>query len=306
MLRRIASATAVAALLVGGLTACSTSQNTADDCEAVLQPGVLSDGAEVTGAFGEQPSVKVPKGLTISTTQRTIDASDAEAGGERADEGTLVGIDMAFFDASTGESLYEGAGFQGGPHEFLLVSADQANPLSEAVRCAAPGDRVVLGLAPNDAMQLVGQIGGTPGESMVGVLDVVSVSELSAQGKDRALPAGFPSVVTNDEGRPGVVLPPNAAPRGTTSAVRIEGTGPEVTADQNVIAQVLEVGWDGTELNNTWTSGPTALQSTDQIPATGNTFREALTGKRIGSQIVVIENDGAEARVVVVDILGVS
>lgn len=306
MLRRIAPATAVAVLLVSGLNACSTSQNSAADCEPLLQSGVLSDGVEVSGAFGEAPSVEIPQDVEISTTQRTIVNSGDESDAKPSGEETLVGVDMAFFDAATGDQLYEGAGYQGGAHEFVLVSAEQTNPLSEAVRCAVPGERIVLGLAPADATSISSQLGGTAGEALVGVIDVVSVSGLSAQGRVKALPAGFPAVVTNDEGRPGIVLPPNAAPAGLSSALRIKGDGPEVTAEQNVVAQVLEVNWDGTETNNTWTSGPTALGSEADVEASGVTFREALTGVPVGSQVVVIENIGTTARVLVVDVLGVS
>ncbi|WP_244303340.1 hypothetical protein [Leucobacter coleopterorum] len=79
------------------------------------------------------------------------------------------------------------------------------------------------------------------------------------------------------------------------------------------MAQVTEVLWDPTVTDNsqkllsdTWTDGLKALGNEDQIAQSGNTFRTELTGKTVGSQVVVIENTGGEARVLVVDILGVS
>ena len=38
---------------------------------------------------------------------------------------------------------------------------------------------------------------------------------------------------------------------------------------------------------------------------TGVTFRDQITGKKVGSQVVVVENDEQGARVSVVNILGI-
>lgn len=70
--------------------------------------------------------------------------------------------------------------------------------------------------------------------------------------------------------------------------------------------QVLTVGWDGTVKTNTWESGITQLGSEDQIAQSGFEFRKGLTGKKVGSQVVVIENEGGAAQVSVIDILGVN
>lgn len=306
MLRRIAPAAVATTLLLGGLTACSTQQTAAEGCDAFVQAGALSDSVTVLGAFGEQPQVQIPEDVQISVTQRTILTADETEGSSKASdrgtvagEGTLVGVNMTFYDASTGKGLYESPAA-----EYLIVSEATPNPLSEGVRCAATGERLALALAPADALPLTQQIGGTPGEAMVGIIDIVSVSEFSTQGRVRALPAGFPAVVTNEEGRPGVVLPPNEAPSGTSAAVRIQGEGTAVGAEDNVIAQVLEVGWDGRLGMNTWAQGNVEqLFGESQIPMTGLTFREALTGQKVGSQVVVIENVPEGARVLVVDIL---
>lgn len=305
MLRRIVPATAAAALLLTGLTACGAQQASAGDCATGMQPGALSDSVTVLGGFGELPQVKVPSDIDIVSSQRTVvgeaDGDDSE---RRAEDGTLVGVKMAFFDAASGEQLYASGGFQSGASEFMIIDDEQANPLTESVRCAVPGERIVVGFAPQDAAPISMQLGGTENAPLVGIFDVDSVSPLSAKGAARGLPAGFPAVVTNDEGRPGVVLPPNSAPSGTSTAVRIEGDGDEVSADSDIVAQVLEVGWDGRQISNSWEQGPSLLGNEDQIPQSGNTYRAELTGQTVGSQVVIIENAGdAEPRVLVVDIL---
>ncbi|QIK61841.1 peptidylprolyl isomerase [Leucobacter viscericola] len=310
MLRRIVPATAAAVLLLTGLTACSAQQDQSSDCVSQLKPGALSDGVKVKNGFGELPDVTIPKDVDIEVSQRSF-AEKAKDRSEVAGEDTLVSINMALFDAKTSAPVYASPAFSGqaaGP-EFLMVSKKQSNPVSEAVRCAAVGDRVVVGISAKDAAQ----ISGDEGSALVGVIDVVAESPLRAQGKMRGLPNGFPAVVTNDEGRPGVVVPPVKAPEGTRSAVRIEGDGATVTDAENVVAQVTEVLWDPTVTDNaqkllsdTWTDGIKALGNEAQISQSGNTFRTELTGKTVGSQVVIIENTGGKARVLVVDILGVS
>lgn len=307
MLRRLVPATAVATLLIAGVTGCTAQSAASADCAPSMSPGALSDNVVVLGEFGQSPQITAPEGTEILSSQRTVitEAADRSA---IASENSLVGVNMAFVDAESGKKLYESPGFVDADMapEYLLVSEDMANPLSEAVRCAAEGDRVALALSPEESMQLAMQLGGTPGSALVGVIDVTSTSPLAAQGPVRGLPNGYPAVVTNEDGVPGVVLPPRAAPKGTTSATRIEGDGVVVQADDNVIGQVLAVGWDGTPQQNTWNTGLMALGSEDQISQSGNTFRTELTGAQLGSQVVIVENEGGAARVVVVDVLGVN
>lgn len=306
MLRRLVPAAAAATLIVAGLTGCSAQQAASADCTATLAPGALSDNVKVLGTFGAVPEVSIPDDIEILTTQRTT-VEAAEDRSTVADEESLVGVNMAFFDSASGEQLYASPAFsgQGDTPEFLMVDSEAPNPLSEAVRCAAAGDRVVLALSPEDSAQLATQLGGTPGSSMVGVLDVASANPMSVSGAARGLPSGYPAVVTNEEGQPGIVLPPREAPAGISSASRIEGDGEKVTAESNVIAQVLSVGWDGSIRTNTWDTGLTALGSEADIEQSGNTYRPELTGKTVGSQVIIVENQGGDAQVVVVDILGV-
>lgn len=310
MLRRLVPATAAAGLLLAGLTGCSAQQASAADCAPSLQPGALSDHTEVSGAFGQAPTVTVPDDLTIQSTQRTIaehgdDGDDAVV----AEDGTIVGVNMTFVDSETGDGLYASPGLQDptASPELLLLSEDAENPLNEAVRCTVPGDRVVLALSPDDSLQLGMQLGSMTTAPIVGVLDVVTTAHTSAEGRAHGLPNGYPAVTTTEDGQPGIVLPPANAPTSTSSAVRIDGAGEDVGADDNVIAQVLAVGWDGQVRQNTWDSGLTGLGTETQIEQSGFTFRSELTGKSVGSQVVVVEAlEGGDAQVVVVDILGIS
>lgn len=308
MLRRIAPAVLAAAVLAGGLAGCSSTVPTEvdrGDCTPMLGAGALSDNVVVLGGFGTDPQVSIPSDTVIPVTQRSIVDSSGVTGKNPllAEGDTVVSVNFAFYDQATGEELLRGGEFGGGKHEFFLVSDEAPNPLSEAVRCAAAGERVVLALSPADSMPLRQQVGGDPKSSVVGVFDVEAVSKFSVEGRAKGLPNGFPAVVTNEDGQPGVVLPPRDAPIGLTSAVRIAGDGAVVTAENRVVAQALIVGWDGTVEMNTWSaSGPQLIGNEEEAGQQQISYRAELTGKKVGSQVVITEG-GDRARVIVVDIL---
>lgn len=308
MLRRIAPAVLAAVVLAGGLAGCSSTipaEVDRGDCTPMLGAGALSDNVVVLGGFGTDPQISIPKDAAATVTQRSIvDSSGvAEKNPVLAEGDTVVSVNFAFFDQGTGEELFRSGGFGGDANEFFLVSDEAPNPLSEAVRCAAAGERVVLAMSPADSMPLRQQMGGDPASSIVGVFDVEAVSEFSVAGRAQGLPNGFPAVVTNKDGQPGVVLPPRDAPIGLTSAVRIVGEGAEITAQNRVVVQALTVGWDGRLESNTWdSSGPELIGNEEEAGQQQISYRGELTGKKVGSQVVITEG-GDRARVIVVDIL---
>lgn len=309
MLRRIVPAVFATAVLATGLTACSAQgpiEVDRGDCTAILGAGAVSDNTVVLGGFGTAPEVSIPKDTVIPVTQRSIvDSSGVTKNSAIASEETIASTNFAIYDQASGDELFASAGFGGASssNEFFVVSQAAMNPLSEAVRCAAPGERVVLAMSPADSQGLQSQIGGTFGSGMVAVIDVEAVSGFSAEGATKGLPNGYPAVVTDADGNPGVVLPPRDAPTGLNSAVRIQGTGETVSAEDAVLVQVLSVDWEGNVVNNTRDiGGPQQVLSEEESAASGVSFRGELTGKKIGSQVVVIEG-GDSARVTIVDIL---
>lgn len=309
MLRRIAPAVLTVAVSAAVLTGCSSADVTQvdrGDCNATLAPGALSDSVVVLGGFGTVPEVSIPKKTDVTVTQRTIiDSEGVKTNAKVAGEGSIVSANFAFYDQGTGEQLFTSAGFGGAAetNEFFLVSKDGLDPLTAALECAAEGERVVLAMSPQDALPLRQQIGGTATSGLVAVMDVEGVSELQAGGSNRGLPNGFPAVVTDAEGNPGVVLPPRDAPAGLNSGVRIKGDGEKVGAESRLLVQMLAVGWDGSVLTNTRTSsGPQMLPGETESEAGGLNFRAELTGAPVGSQVVITEG-GDNARVLVLDIL---
>lgn len=309
MLRRIAPAVLATAVIAAGLTGCSAApagEVDRGDCVPAMGAGTLSDSVVVLGGFGAEPEVQIPEDTQVSVAQRSI-VKPGPNGGTVADSGKLVTWNYAFYDQVSGEQLAASPGFgENDSASFLKVPEDDAmDAISAALRCTVPGDRVVAAFNPSDSQGLAMalQLGATPEASIVGVFDVVDVGAQRAEGSLRGLPSGFPAVVTNDTGVPGIVLPPRQAPVGLVSAVRVAGDGHAVEADDQVLVQMLTVSWTGSVTSNTWEgAGPQLIGSEEMAAQQGLNIREELTGAQVGSQLVITEG-GDNSRVHVVDVL---
>lgn len=294
--------TAVALVLAGGLSACSQA-GTAASCAPLLEPGPVSDSVVVLGEAGTPPQVSIPTDAIPTITQRTL-VQQAENRDQVVTEGDLVTVNFAFFDGLSGEQVFATPGFGTDTGGYIVqdVADTEISAFTTAFRCAAAGDRVVVALSPKDSVAFAQGYGVMPGTPIVAVADVQGVAGLAAEGNVRSLPSGFPGIAVDESHRPGIVIPPGTEPTQVKSAARIVGDGKEIRAEDVVIAQVLTVTWNRDVVENTWESGPKSLGN-EETP--GATFRDQLTGKTVGSQIVVMTPGEGGAQVSVVDILSV-
>lgn len=309
MHRRVLPTVAAASLVVAGLAGCSAS-DPRTGCESPLQPGALSNSVTITGQSESGPKVKITGPTDLMNAQRSV--VQASNDGVPAQGGDVATVSVSTFDAETGTQL------QPSQKRFLQVMPDEVMPqltdylqtqgadqlrdtdlMMAALRCSATGETLAVAMTAGQAQ--TSQVSDAP---VVMVIEVQATQPMAATGTQRALPSGFPAVTTDDTGRPGVVLPPHAAPSDLLVAPRIEGTGAEVTADDYMIGNVLTVGWDGKLRSNTWGASVAELGSQAQ-PGKGYGFRPALTGQRVGSQVVVLDPNNGDPVVRVVDILAV-
>jgi len=302
-----------ALLALGGLTGCSTYEtgdgqivHATDGCSNLLTPGALSDGVQVTGS-----GIDVLGPTDVLNAQRSV-IEQGDSSGYRTQQGDVVNADVTVYDATTGTVLDERAH---APHLALPESA--ATQLREILHssksdtltldfliatslvCTVPGDQLVVALTP--AQSMASQLPGTA----IAVIDVRETFPQAAQGSSRALPNGFPAVATDHTGRPGVVLPPQGAPKSLQVAPRIVGHGPEVGAESAVIGHVLSVSWDGQVVSSTWDQGLVSLGS-EESPNPNYSFRKSLTGLTAGSQVVILDPSDGNPMVHVVDVIAVA
>jgi len=295
-MRRVIPVTAaVAVLATVALTGCANASN-AETCEPAFGAGPLSDSVSVAGDSADNLSVQLRTGTSATTPQRTV-LERAAVRDEVVVPGSIVAANLAYVDASSGEILQVSPGFGSSSGDSLFQATPEASSIVAATVCAAPGDTLAIALSEQESAAM-----GIDG-SLVVVAQVTSAASARAEGRSQALPSGFPAIAVDAEGRPGVVLPPQAAPTSTESAARIVGEGEKVESDSSVIGNVLTVDWDGRQQQNTWEQGPLNLGTEADVANSGFSFRSELTGYPVGSQVIVIEPGEGTARVSVVDIL---
>lgn len=301
MRRRIFPLFAATAVVAAALTGCST-VDPAATCEALLSPGALSDSVRVSGDSADSLRVTAAEGIEALGAQRSIISSDSVASdhsGDTVEAGSIFEANLAYVNTTTGEVLQTSPGF-GTDQGQIFLANPEADTIFASVVCATVGDTVVTAYSPDESMAM-----GVDGQLVV-LAEITGVSSPRATGSSRALPSGFPAVTNDEHGRPGLVLPPQQAPATVKSALRIEGNGANVTAEQSIIGQVLTVGWDGKQIKNSWDEGPQGFGTEADMEQSGMTFRAALTGYPVGSQVVVIEPFDGAPRVSVIDILAVA
>ncbi|MFC7765351.1 hypothetical protein [Leucobacter soli] len=293
--------------MLAGLTGCAGSAGSAAACVNPLQPGPLSDGVQLGGATG----ITVTGPTSVLNAQRSV-LEKSDTGADRIVPGGIVTANVDIYDAVSGQLLDQRAA---APHLALpesmvgdvtaALEGEQSDSVSidaliaTALMCATPGETLVV--ASTAAQSMASQLGLN---AAVAVIDVLDAAGPRAEGATRGLPGGFPAVATDETGRPGIVLPPQAAPTTMQVAPRIVGTGNKVTAQSSVIGHALTVSWNGEVVANTWDSGMTAF-GTEESANPSYTFRAQLTGYPAGSQVVILDPNDGDPVVHVVDILAV-
>ncbi len=313
-MRKIPAALVVLALTAVGLVGCSTAGSNACPRPSDPDPGTMS-AVTVTGSTAAAPRLDLytpfrAPGLAFE------DLSTGEEGTPVTSDDQLVVLDLSLFSGTTGELLVKTA-YDGSDAAAFSVSRWETTfpQLGEALQCARPGTRMAVALPPDGiAAEAAPSLGIAEGESAVLVVDVRKTYLAAADGADQYNDAlGLPTVVRAPDGRPGIIVPDAAAPTDTVTQIIKKGDGEVVSGDSPVRLAYTGVSWDSRDpFTTTWGEEPKSVT----LDAMGPAFAAAITGKTVGSQILVVippdqvgdAQTGAPADatlVYVVDILGI-
>jgi hypothetical protein len=343
---RRSAALTVCAGLVLTLAACSPSgsgSGSAADCTPLGQPGTSSSTVSATGDVGSAPaSVTFPTPLKPSGTEVSV---LVEGDGERVQPHQGITAEASIVDGKTGEPIADYARVAPnsrttGSNVFTPASLHEGLPyLEAAMTCMPVGSRLAVTLPVSTVFpgQDLSSRGLEPTDGLVLIVDISSSYPERATGESRPAQAGFPSVVTTDDGIPGITIPPSTPPAEYRDALLRAGDGDEVAKGDVVTLQYTGVVW-GTSASaekqavfgSSWSAGgplqvkaaassggaasaaPSALVVTPGL-------EKALVGKHVGDQVIAVVppgdgfGDQASARVpagstlvYVVDILGTS
>jgi peptidylprolyl isomerase len=284
-----ASALFVAAgLLLVTLTACSSDPNA--NCDTALKSGSASDVVNVSGKFGEAPTVKFPTPVRTSTSQRT---TVIEGTGPEIHKGQEVVVDFMIYNGTDGR-LLQTTKYDGASGSSLVVG--QTIPgLDKGLQCATVGSRLAIAVSPKDGLgSSASSVGVKPTDTVVIVVDVNKAYLPAANGAPQPGRPGFPTVVIAPGGRPGVTVPTTTPPTTLEVAVNKQGDGKTVTKSDTVVIHYTGVLWkERTVFDSTWDTGtPATLQMSTGQTAAGTSLPaglvEGLVGQKVGSQVTII------------------
>lgn len=251
-------------------------------------PGDVSDAVDVSGDFGAVPAVDFAEPLDPSSTQRTVAIEGS--GKTKASGGSLVAASLSVYNGTTGAVVQETTYPTDGSSETITVGETFLAGLVRAVNCSVEGDRVVTVSTTEDAFGTQGasEIGIAAGDSVVFVIDIISVTNLAdrADGADQPAVDGLPTVKLADDGAPTITIPDADAPTDLKIAPLKLGDGAVVADGDTVSVEYTGVVWgSGETFDSSWTTvGPATFVTSQVVPG----FSAALVGQTVGSQVLAV------------------
>ena len=292
--------------LAAALTGCAASGagTTPSSCAA---PGAASDAVTAKGAFGSEPKVQVPSGLTTKGTQVSV---LRQGDGRRIGDGTPVLIEYTLVDGATGK-VAETSGYSGQTAP-ITAGADNYGVLGDALQCAHVGDRLAVAL-PKSALSSGGSASTGSSrkaeDAVVAVVDVERAFDSRATGTPQLAGDRMPAVVLAPSGAPGITIPSWSAPSSDQTHLLRKGSGATLTAKDTALIKYTAVKWgasgtDASVAGSSWTDGSGAQTVPLAKGKVQEGVRNAILGHRVGDQVLAVVHEQGIAYVYVIDVLG--
>ncbi|PFG30953.1 FKBP-type peptidyl-prolyl cis-trans isomerase [Paramicrobacterium agarici] len=288
---RVRSVIAPAALTALLLTGCSSSAEpaatepsapSAGTCVDTAS-GAASESVAVEGSRGDAPTATFETPLDVEKTERTI---VSEGDGEETAHGDWAGIEVTLYNAATGEKV-QSSSYAGAPMQVMIADDALIPALVRAIECVPAGSRVVSVSPAADAWGEEGSSDGAigPGDGVVIVADVLSITPEKATGEPQDVDPALPAVTLDKTGAPTVTIPDGEAPADFQLGVLKKGDGITVEDGDSVTVQYQGVNWrTGEVFDQSWGDAP-AQFGTGQVIAG---FTKALVGQTVGSQVIAV------------------
>ena len=242
------------------------------------------DGITVTGERLESAKLQFDKPLRIDQSRSKV--IEKGSGPASVADG-YVTLHYEGVNARTGETFDESFS-EGNPVTFPLTGVIAG--FQKGLTGQQPGSRVLIAIPGQDGYDEAYRVdpsyapqGYQLFDTLLFVVDVVSVSLTEPSGEVVTPPAGLPQVSAGT-GRPTVTIPSGAAPAKMVAQTLIEGTGPKVKADDTILARYVGVSWKTGEVFDDGFATPTEDALADLIPG----WTKGLLGKPVGSRVLLV------------------
>jgi peptidylprolyl isomerase len=278
LLRRFAFTALVLAMAT---TACGSEEQN--------QKRGLRDRIEVTGDYGDRPTITIDSPLTVpETTSWTTTRGEGDRVG--GDATTILALTLA--DARTGDTVL--STHDQGQRPLEITLGEQVFPaLVKALVGKTADSRVVVASAPDDAYGDAGapQLGIKGGDSVVMVADVLSTDPTTVldgpTGVTSRAPATAPAIEEKDGLPAGFDFRGLRKPKKFAAIVLREGTGPVVEDPDRIAADYVGQVWGAAKpFDSTFGQEPAEFSI-----GMGNVLKawdRGLTGLREGARVMLI------------------
>lgn len=288
---RTVPALLVSTALLASLAACAPLGASAD-CEPVIPAGESPTYVEVEGDVFEAPEVSFPTPLRTNGAERAV---LVEGEGEPIAAGQVVDFQVSLYSGVDGTLITQSA-YDPTANPLRRTAGSEMDILAEVVQCAEVGSRLA---AIGTIADVFGEgtldpaLGLADDDSVVLVLDVEAAYLGKATGLPQLGAQGVPAVVTAPDGRPGITIPNQDAPTELIDHVLTLGDGAEIAAGDRVVMHYTGVIWDSeTVFDSSWERGAPAtfpaVSFLEQQDGIVPGLAEAIVGKTVGSQVVVV------------------
>lgn len=256
---------------------------------------------KVSGAFGKQPVIKIPKDMKPATKLSSKELIKGHGRPIGKDDTAFFKFAAYDWTAKSNKKLpftYDQA--QNLPMSTTAAQQQGSAPLlgtlQKSLKGATVGSRYVLEIPPSAGYGDQGnsQVGIGATDSMVWVIDLVASAgkNAAASGTEQKLDdPKLPAVKDNGPGKaPTVTIPKVDAPTTTQAKVLIQGGGPAVAKGQTILVQYQGQIWStGQIFDSSWAKGGTPLA----FPKTGEGatvpgMDKNLVGQKVGTRLLLV------------------
>jgi FKBP-type peptidyl-prolyl cis-trans isomerase len=251
-----------------------------------------SSQVKVTGAFGENPAVRIPKAkpdnhLVVTTVVKGN-------GPQLRQSDVFVGNYVGYVWSGTTSTLKVDTFTQRTPSLFP-PGTQLLKGLKQALVGQRAGSRVLAVIPPADGYGAQGnpQGGVKATDTLVFVVDLIKEYAAAASAGGRQVSRGggaLPTVGSAQGTAPPVTIPSSAPPGTLTVRTLIKGTGPQVVKGQLIVVQYVGMVWATKKLfDSSWRNGAplgftVGATPSQLIPG----WDKGLVGQTIGSRVLLV------------------